>query len=73
MSTNGHALSSYPSRIDLSLLSQTGLDTLQQIAFRIYLGFNEREVAKVLHTTVKDVRGRMQQLRSELLSPTREE
>jgi DNA-directed RNA polymerase specialized sigma24 family protein len=52
--------------IDPNTLTTLGLWTLQEISFRIYLGFTEREIAIILELPLRTIRLRQDQLRSEL-------
>jgi hypothetical protein len=62
--TNGHVPSS--SSIDPMRLSQSGLWTLRQVTFRIYLGWTEAEIAGYFGESTKWVRQRRARLREEL-------
>ena len=55
-----------PSSIDPTVLSTYSLSTLQQVAFRLLPGFNEREIASTLGVRPKDVQARLDELRAEL-------
>jgi hypothetical protein len=54
------------STIDPSRLSQSGLWTLRQVTFRIYLGWTEAEIAGYFGESTKWVRQRRARLREEL-------
>lgn len=52
--------------MDWKALSPTGLWTLRQIAVRIYLGYSEREIGKLLGIPTRTVKEHMAVLRSEI-------
>lgn len=61
-----HFPPSSPLGIDPSVLTTASLNTLQQVAFRISLGYSEREAGQQLGITTSEVKGRMDVLRDEL-------
>jgi len=63
---NGQDPASYPSMRDLTALSPPARWTLREVAFRISLGFSEKEVATIHGQSTRWVRGRMARLREEI-------
>jgi predicted metal-dependent hydrolase len=63
---NDHVPSSRPSRIDPMRLTQAAQWTLREVAFRISLGFSEREVAIIHGESTRWVRQRLAKLREEI-------
>jgi hypothetical protein len=57
---------SVPTTINAATLTTASWITLTQIAYRLALGFNEREVAREIGVTQKVVAARLDDLRDEL-------
>lgn len=65
-STNASSQASFPSTIDPNQLTPQARWTLEQVAFRISLGWNEREIGIELGLTTAIVKARIVSLREEL-------
>ena len=65
--SNGHYQASSPSSLDPMVLSTASWVTLTQVVFRISSGYSEREVARELGQTRREVEASLALLREELL------